>query len=340
MAEISIIVPVYNVEKYIRRCIDSLLTQTFKSIEILLIDDGSKDSSGAICDEYALKDDRVKAIHKKNGGVSSARNVGLDNATGTYIMFCDPDDYVDPTWCEKMYDAVTIEECKVFFGICGFKRVEADSGNVISIVNPVCHNSKTCVPLSEALRLIYKRSLFIPVWGSIFLKELIQEKNIRFKEHLSRSEDILFVLQYLEVNEGKVAFSYSPLYNYSTGISTSLTHKVQPNFWEIELNWLNKLKTLTGKNNIPHSAYLERYRAHIIDSALVSINMTISSQAPISQVFKRGNEIIHSPECRDAFKYGTFKDVNPIYKVVLRTRCFTLIWIFNQLVILKKKLLR
>ena len=123
MAEISIIVPVYNVEKYIRRCIDSLITQTFKSIEILLIDDGSKDNSGAICDEYALKDDRVKAFHKKNGGVSSARNIGLDNATGTYIMFCDSDDYVDPTWCEKLYNSIIK---RGFYSACGYAIVNGE----------------------------------------------------------------------------------------------------------------------------------------------------------------------------------------------------------------------
>lgn len=123
MYEISIIVPVYNVEKYIRRCIDSLITQTFKSIEIILIDDGSKDTSGAICDEYALKDERVKVIHKENGGVSSARNVGLDNATGTYIMFCDPDDYVDPTWCEKLYNSIIK---RGFYSACGYAIVNGE----------------------------------------------------------------------------------------------------------------------------------------------------------------------------------------------------------------------
>lgn len=92
--KISIIVPVFNVENYLHRCIDSILVQTFKDFEVLLIDDGSTDKSGKICDEYAFNDNRVKVFHKRNGGVSSARNVGLNNAVGKWVTFCDSDDYV------------------------------------------------------------------------------------------------------------------------------------------------------------------------------------------------------------------------------------------------------
>lgn len=92
--KISVIVPVYNVEKYLRRCIDSILAQTFTDFELLLIDDGSKDSSGEICDEYARNDERVRVFHKENGGVSSARNLGLDNAKGEWVSFVDADDII------------------------------------------------------------------------------------------------------------------------------------------------------------------------------------------------------------------------------------------------------
>lgn len=107
MPEISIIVPVYNVEKYLPRCIDSILAQTFTNFELILVDDGSPDNCGAICDEYAQKDSRVVVIHKENQGVSSARNRGLDVAQGKYIMFCDSDDKVDARWCELLHKAIT-----------------------------------------------------------------------------------------------------------------------------------------------------------------------------------------------------------------------------------------
>lgn len=338
MAEISIIVPVYNVEKYIRRCIDSLIAQTFNSIEILLIDDGSTDNSGTICDEYALVDDRIKVIHKANGGVSSARNVGLDNATGTYIMFCDPDDYVESTWCAEMYDVMARTTEDVFFCACGFKRVEADSGKIINIVNPEYSKQKACAPLNEALLFIYEHGFFRSVWRSIFCAKKIQDNSLRFDESLSRNEDTLFILKYLEAVEGKVGFTYKPLYNYSVGIMSSLTHKTPVDFWEIELRWLNELKKLMLKNNIPYSDYQGKYREYIIYSSLVSIDVSIGSHASLPEIFKRGNKIVRSPECKDAFRYGRFINVHPLYRAVLRTRCFALIWAFNQIVAIKHRI--
>ena len=101
--EVSVIVPVYNAEKYLRKCVDSLLAQTFRYFEVILVDDGSPDRSGAICDEYAEKDPRVRVFHKENGGVSSARQCGLDNARGEYTIHADPDDWVEPNMLEELY---------------------------------------------------------------------------------------------------------------------------------------------------------------------------------------------------------------------------------------------
>lgn len=104
--KISVIIPVYNVEKYLHQCVDSVLNQTYKNLEVILVDDGSKDSSGKICDEYAAKDSRVVVIHKKNGGVSSARNVGISRATGKYIMYVDSDDWLELNAVENCMEVV------------------------------------------------------------------------------------------------------------------------------------------------------------------------------------------------------------------------------------------
>ena len=106
MISISIIVPVYKAELFLPRCIDSILTQTFTDFELLLIDDGSPDNSGSICDEYALKDKRIRVFHKENGGVSSARNLGLDNAKGEWITFIDADDWISNTFIEHLYKPI------------------------------------------------------------------------------------------------------------------------------------------------------------------------------------------------------------------------------------------
>ena len=113
MEEVSIIVPVYQVENYIRQCVDSILAQTFADFELILVDDGSKDGSGAICDEYALRDQRVKVIHKENGGLSDARNWGLDQAVGNYFMFVDSDDYIAPTMVECLYKNIVNENADI-----------------------------------------------------------------------------------------------------------------------------------------------------------------------------------------------------------------------------------
>ena len=121
MPELSVIVPVYNAEKYLHKCVDSILNQTYRDFELLLVDDGSPDQCGRICDAYATQDPRVKVIHKPNGGVSEARNVGLDKAKGNYISFIDPDDWVEPDlfrstidFCKtKQTDIVCFEVCEV-----------------------------------------------------------------------------------------------------------------------------------------------------------------------------------------------------------------------------------
>ena len=118
MAEVSIIVPVYQVENYIRQCVDSILAQTFTDFELILVDDGSKDRSRQICDEYAKADDRVKVIHQENGGLSDARNKGMDQAVGNYFMFVDSDDYIAPTMVECLHKTILNENADMV--VCNF----------------------------------------------------------------------------------------------------------------------------------------------------------------------------------------------------------------------------
>ena len=118
MAEVSIIVPVYQVENYIRQCVDSILAQTFTDFELILVDDGSKDQSGQICDEYAEMDKRVKVIHKENGGLSDARNRGMDQMVGNYFMFVDSDDYIAPTMVECLYKNIVNQNADI--AVCNF----------------------------------------------------------------------------------------------------------------------------------------------------------------------------------------------------------------------------
>lgn len=121
---ISVIIPVYNAEKYLRRCLDSVVAQTYRNLEIICVDDGSVDESGKICDQYAVRDARIKVIHQENQGLSAARNKGLDAAEGEYIAFVDSDDYILEDMFERLYIALT--RFNTMYVICGFNAVDPD----------------------------------------------------------------------------------------------------------------------------------------------------------------------------------------------------------------------
>ena len=131
---ISVIVPVYNVEEYLPKCIESIISQTYKNIEIILVDDGSTDRSGRICEEYAQKDDRIIVLHKENGGLSDARNCGINIATGDWVQFVDSDDYIHHTMLEKMYSCCRQNKTKL--AVCGRVDVNAETGEETVVLCP------------------------------------------------------------------------------------------------------------------------------------------------------------------------------------------------------------
>lgn len=155
--KISIIVPVYKVEKYIHKCIDSILNQTFKDFEIILVDDGSPDNCGKICDEYAQKDDRVVVIHKENCGVSSARNAGLDIARGEYIGFVDSDDYIEDDMYENLYNCSVLNNADI--SIIGVKEIN-ELGMVLYEYIPNKINFSEILKRAHAWNKLFKRKLF------------------------------------------------------------------------------------------------------------------------------------------------------------------------------------
>ena len=196
---ISVIVPVYNAESTIRRCVDSILAQTFTDFECLLIDDGSKDKSGVICDEYAAKDSRIRVFHKLNGGVSSARNVGLDNATGEWIAFVDSDD-----WVESQYLNTLISISLGQFSVCGFNGY----GHIDYSEHFVNIDAKRLLPF------LFEHNLIWTPWGKMFYHPIIKEHRLRFDIKLRRGEDTVFCWEYLALCS-KISVSALCLYNYT-----------------------------------------------------------------------------------------------------------------------------
>ena len=201
--KISVIVPVYNTEKYLHRCIDSVLAQTYKDFELLLIDDGSKDSSGAICDEYAARDSRVKVFHKENGGVSSARNAGLAIASGDWIMHLDGDDWIEPDMLERLIQKGEDTGADIVMGDFLFAYSDRD----ILYILPDWDNNKTA-SLNR-----YITSVWTCVWGGIHKRSLYEVYQLKSPQGVTYCEDFHLMAR-LCYHAKKVVNVHQPFYHY------------------------------------------------------------------------------------------------------------------------------
>lgn len=222
MPKISVIVPVYNVEHYLRQCVDSILNQTFMDFELLLVDDGSTDRSGAICDEYASLDARVKVFHTINRGVSAARNLGIDKASAEWITFVDSDDWVEEKYLSVfLYDNLR-ECCIVYQGILfDFDNPKRDNFTVIS------YRETYIQDLSKQILDFYFILDDGYVFGKLYNRKLLVDSGCRFDENLSIHEDVLFLFTYLAYIK-EIRLSSPLMYHYMRRGVISLSSKLYP----------------------------------------------------------------------------------------------------------------
>lgn len=213
---ISIIIPVYNAEKYIRKCLDSIIAQTYTCWEAILVDDGSPDNSGAICDEYATKDQRFKVIHQQNGGVSVARQTGLDHATGNYIIHCDPDDWVEPNMLEELLNCAVSEGADMV--ICDF---------IINNYNTSYYQRQNLQNPTTAKKL-QEKIITQQIHGSCCNK-LVKKAcigNVSFyPTEISLCEDELFNIRLLN-KDIKVFYLDKAFYHYNFENENSICHAI------------------------------------------------------------------------------------------------------------------
>lgn len=212
---VSVIVPVYKTEKYLRKCVDSILAQTYSNLEILLIDDGSPDHCGEICDDYAERDKRVRVIHNDNHGVSYSRNCGIKASTGEYLLFIDSDDRINPIYVEEMVEHLQ----KYDFVISGFL--------IFWVEKRQYEKRKIWNPTEGMTHSVSKdfRYLFTPIYsvcGKLYRANIIKKENILFDETISGGEDGLFNFEYLKyidsysvANKAKYIYSVYPEYSLS-----------------------------------------------------------------------------------------------------------------------------
>lgn len=232
MPKLSIIVPIYNAAQYLHRCIDSILSQSFTDYELLLIDDGSADESSAICDEYAVKDARIRVFHKENGGVSSARNLGLDNTQGEWIYFVDADDEIMADGLACIYSG-TKSGADIVLG--GFEKCD-DMGKPIFQYSG--GNFSKTITQEECTYAVFDYDFYgyyylgwMCVWA--FRNDLIKKYNLRFSTRIQVKEDTLFITQYICWCVHSCYFTSTPIYRYyetATSIMQSAKKRFEPKY--------------------------------------------------------------------------------------------------------------
>lgn len=327
--KISVIIPIYNVEKYLKDCIDSVLSQSFKNLEVILVDDGSPDNSGKIADSYALKDNRVKVIHKKNGGIADARNVGLENATGEYIMFIDSDDFL-------LQDALKILENKIEkenadYVIANYINCDEESNLWDAPVFSKEKYKEFKLNIKD-----YKDSFYImnsAVWNKMFNHDFIKKLNLKFVEGVP-AEDAIFTT-YCFIKSQSVFYIPDIVYSYrqrnaGTSISMNCTYEyfngINIAYKEIYDNF-NENKEL-GFYRFFYAKSMTYILYKFIDSKLLSDDERIEILSKMRWFYKLSIEL-NVPACQESLGLiinkiiaGDYKDVMDICKVIAEVRDF------------------
>ena len=256
--KVSIIIPIYNTDKYLSKCIDSIISQTYQNLEIILVDDGSTDDSDKIADDYARKDQRIKVIHQKNTGQSAARNAGLEIATGEYISFIDSDDKIEKSFIEKLLDPYLTDK-NTALSICGihYKRLNQHSAEDVYINSLRSVNKKE----SQKSYILYLLTVDGRLYSSVNkLYRAKIAKTTKFDKNLNFSEDTKYVLDYLKAaKSSNIKFILEPLYIYNYGTETS-TIRPTATDWQ---NWQKQYENLKSWLG-PHPALREKFWLHLI----------------------------------------------------------------------------
>lgn len=235
---ISIIVPTYNVEKYLSKCIESLIYQTYKNIEIIIIDDGSNDQSGKISDEYARIDHRIKVIHQPNRGVSVARQRGLDEAKGDYIIHVDPDDWVEKDALQTMHDHIKNNDADILF--CDFYEDIKNKSKYIK------QQPKNYQPETLIKQILHYDGFYPLMWNSLIRHQFILEHDIKFfPSDICIGEDTLFICKLLKKSP-KVSFCHQAFYHYNKNNSSSITRHIRLSHLLSRYTMINALDEVLG----------------------------------------------------------------------------------------------
>lgn len=290
---ISIIIPVYNVEKWIDRCLMSIQRQSYKKFEVLLIDDGSNDNSSLICQKFVSKDSRFKYFKKSNGGLSDARNYGIDRANGNFIIFVDGDDYVESDYVKKLFFAITRNNADV--AICGFSNVNAD-GSLIN-KNLLEVTDRKIISGIEAIKFSfnYQKSGWSLgcAWNKIYKASLF--RSLRFEKGRYYEDGLLFPFLFLNVK--KAVLIHEALYDYVQRDSSIMHSKMTVKKIKDDDYSMNKwIQLFNGRNNELYRLSIQKYKDWIINKWVNNRKIILESGMDkyLQQQFRLYEKIEHS----------------------------------------------
>lgn len=286
MCEISIIVPVYNVEQYLRKCVDSILAQTFTDFEVILVDDGSPDNSGAICDEYAKLDSRVRVIHKENGGLSDARNAGIEIAKGKYLGFVDSDDFIDKDMYEILYNDITSY------------KADISSIEIVSVYDEKYHyknlpKKKVLLNQEEAVKAVLEGTqLYAYAWNKLYRREIFDK--VRFFKGKT-FEDAYIIIDILLQSE-RIVVSNDEKYFYLQRVDSIMGKNFSNKTLDVIEAWkYNKDNILNNFSDLSDSYKRRMCWAHfyVLDKLVLSDNyMDIPQTKQIISFLKENKKFI------------------------------------------------
>lgn len=301
---VSVIVPAYNSEEYINECIQSVVNQTFTDWELIVVNDGSKDKTGEFAEQWKVRDSRIHVIHQKNGGVSKARNAGIDTARGTYITFLDSDDLMAPICLEALCNNITNAD------MCVYSRDILHAGDPIPSITEV--TTATIYNLQEAYNMLQKGAVIInSPCSRLFSLNIIREKGIRFREDLKLAEDLFFNLEYLD-NCHSIAIGKTITYYYRTDFSV-LSRTVNLDYGRIQSDSYVAHKEFTKKHHIVKDFSSHRKRA-VVDV----VGAVIHSSYSMIERWQSLKDFSHTPLAVDFINKDKPKNLKElIVKIIL-----------------------
>ena len=326
---ISVIIPVYKVEKHLEKCVDSVINQTYKNLEIILVDDGSPDNCPKICDEYAKKDKRIKVIHKENGGVGSARNKGMEKAVGEYITFVDSDDWLEKNFIQEML--FIINKYKVDYVTCGYYRVYENKKEII--------NGNLEEIVIDSKEYVNKLLNVQNGYGFVHMKLIKKEKisSLRFEEKLVVGEDALFNIQLCK-NIDKIVIYNKPLYNYYFN-TNSVVRKYNNEYCNNYLKSMIYMSEYIRKNYKSENVIQNLYNYIAYHVLLICVNYCYHPDNP-----NKGRKLLVETVKIDLFKEAinnsNYNGLSVSRKISLFTLKYKLYFLMSLICIIRQKQFR